>query len=55
MIILTKLKLNLIHILAEKLSKEFSNNKYDKNKLNLAMEKLPEIFAIFIQNRLNTV
>ena len=48
----TEIKFNS-ELLAEKLSKEFSNNKYDKNKLNLAIEKLPEIFVIFIQNRLN--
>ena len=48
----TEIKFNS-ELLAEKLSKEFFNNKYDKNKLNLVIEKLPEIFAIVIQNRLN--
>ena len=48
----TEIKFNS-ELLAEKLAKEFNNNKYDKNKLNLAIEKLPEIFVIFIQNRLN--
>ena len=38
--------------LAVKLSKEFESNKYDKKKLNIAMDKLPEIFAIIIQDRL---
>ena len=38
--------------LAVKLSKEFESNKYDKKKLNIAMYKLPEIFAIIIQDRL---
>ena len=40
-------------LIADKLVKEFNNNKYDKTKLNLVIEKLPEIFVIFIQNRLN--
>ena len=38
--------------LAGKLSKEFENNKYNKKKLNIAIDKLPEIFAIVIQDRL---
>ena len=48
----TEIKFNS-ELLAEKLSQEFDNNKFDKNKLNLVIEKLPEIFVIFIQNRLN--
>lgn len=50
----TEIKFNS-ELLAEKLSQEFDNNKFDKNKLNLVIEKLPEIFVIFIQNRLNSV
>ncbi len=49
----TEIKFNS-ELLAEKLSKEFFNKKYDKNKLNLVIQKLPEIFVIVIQNRLNT-
>ena len=49
----TEVKFNS-ELLADKLAKEFNNKKYDKNKLNLAMEKLPEIFVIVIQNRLNS-
>ena len=49
----TEIKFNS-ELLAEKLSQEFDNNKFDKNKLNLVIEKLPEIFVIFIQNRLNS-
>ena len=47
----TEIKFNM-ELLAEKLSKEFEYNKYNKKKLNLAIEKLPEIFAIVIQDRL---
>ena len=50
----TEIKFNS-ELLADKLMKEFNNNKYDKQKLHLAIEKLPEIFVIFIQNRLNGV
>ena len=50
----TEIKFNS-ELLAEKLSQEFDNNKFDKKKLNLVIEKLPEIFVIFIQNRLNSV
>ena len=50
----TEIKFNS-ELLAEKLSQEFDNNKFDKNKLNLVIEKLPEIFVIFIQNRLSSV
>ena len=38
--------------LAAKLTKEFGNKKYNEKKLNIAIEKLPEIFAIVIQDRL---
>jgi len=38
--------------LATKLSKEFGNKKYNEKKLKIAIEKLPEIFAIVIQDRL---
>ena len=48
----TEIKFNA-EIIADKLAKEFNNNKYDKGKLKLAIDKLPEIFAIVIQNRLN--
>ena len=48
----TEIKFNS-ELIADKLVKEFNNNKYDKTKLNLVIEKLPEIFVIFIQNRLN--
>ena len=47
----TEIKFDMEKI-AQKLSKEFENNKYNKKKLNLAIEKLPEIFAILIQDRL---
>ena len=47
----TEIKFNM-ELLAQKLSKELDNNKYNKKKLNLAIEKLPEIFAIVIQDRL---
>jgi len=49
----TEIKFNS-ELLAEKLSKEFINKKYDKNKLNLVIQKLPEIFVIVVQNRLNS-
>ena len=48
----TEIKFNS-ELLAEKLTQEFNNNKFPQNKLDLVIEKLPEIFAIFIQNRLN--
>ena len=48
----TEIKFNA-EIIADKLAKEFNNNKFDKVKLKLAIDKLPEIFAIVIQNRLN--
>ena len=38
--------------LATKLSKEFGNKKFNEKKLKIAIEKLPEIFAIVIQDRL---
>ena len=47
----TEIKFDM-DVLAEKLSKEFENNKYNKKKLNIAIDKLPEIFAIVIQDRL---
>ena len=47
----TEIKFNM-ELLAQQLSKEFENNKYNKKKLNLAIDKLPEIFAIVIQDRL---
>ena len=47
----TEIKFDMEKI-AQKLSKEFESNKYNKKKLNLAIEKLPEIFAILIQDRL---
>ena len=50
----TEIKFNS-ELLAEKLSKEFLNKKYDKSKLNLVIQKLPEIFVIVVQNRLNSV
>ena len=48
----TEIKFNS-ELIAEKLSQEFNKNKFLQNKLNLVIEKLPEIFVIFIQNRLN--
>ena len=48
----TEIKFNS-ELIAEKLSQEFNKNKVLQNKLNLVIEKLPEIFVIFIQNRLN--
>ena len=50
----TEIKFNM-ELLAQKLSKEFENNKYNKKKLNIAIEKLPEIFAIVIQDRLSKI
>ena len=47
----TEIKFNM-ETLAQKLSEEFDNKKYNKNKLNIAIEKLPEIFAIVIKDRL---
>ena len=48
----TEIKFNM-ELLVQKLSKEFeNNNKYNKKKINYAIEKLPEIFAIVIQDRL---
>ena len=47
----TEIKFNM-EPLAKKLSEEFDNKKYNKNKLNIAIEKLPEIFSIVIQDRL---
>ena len=47
----TEIKFNM-ELLAEKLSKEYDNNKYNKEKLDKAIEKLPEIFAVVIQDRL---
>ena len=47
----TEIKFDMEKI-AQKLSNEFQNNKYNKKKLNLAIEKLPEIFVILIQDRL---
>ena len=47
----TEIKFNM-EPLAKKLSEEFDNKKYNKNKLNIAIEKLPEIFAIVIKDRL---
>ena len=48
----TEIKFNS-ELIAEKLSQEFNKNKFLQNKLNLVIEKLPEIFVISIQNRLN--
>ena len=48
----TEIKFNS-ELIAEKLSQEFNKNKFLQNKLNLVIEKLPEIFVIFLQNRLN--
>ena len=48
----TEIKFNS-ELIADKLAKEFNNNNYNKTKLNLVIEKLPEIFLIFIQYRLN--
>ena len=47
----TEIKFDMEKI-AQKLSNEFQNNKYNKKKLNLAIERLPEIFVILIQDRL---
>ena len=47
----TEIKFNM-ESLAQTLSKEFENKKYNKNELNIAIDKLPEIFAIVIQDRL---
>ena len=47
----TEIKFNM-ELLAQKLSTEFDNKKYNREKLNLAVDKLPEIFAIVIQDRL---
>ena len=47
----TEIKFDM-EALATKLSKEFGNKKYNEKKLNIAIEKLPEIFAIVIQDRL---
>ena len=46
-----EIKFNM-ELLSQQLSKEYENKKYNKNKLNLALDKLPEIFAIVIQDRL---
>lgn len=47
----TEIKFDM-EALATKLSEEFGNKKYNEKKLNIAIEKLPEIFAIVIQDRL---
>ena len=47
----TEIKFDM-ELLAKKLSKEFENKKYNNKKLNTAIDKLPEIFAIVIQDRL---
>ena len=47
----TEIKFN-VELLVGKLSKEYDNNKYNKEKLDKVTEKLPEIFAVVIQDRL---
>ena len=47
----TEIKFNM-ELLAQKLAKELESKKYNKKKLNIAIDKLPEIFAIVIQDRL---